>query len=1055
MTEVKIETQSNNLSNKISFTFFQDKIISVAEDTIMNIYDAKSHKLLKQVYLDNEYFAVASNNVDKIALGGEKCQIDIHNLFQNGVMDSDNFVEKLENTTFSEPSLAMKFSSPVQRIQWTGKFILGFSEDSEAQLYNSDTEKVLTFKPGHEGSIKNGAIDPLGEYLATTGCDGNVMIYELPQGEDGEITMVKKIKISKMKGFKTFDKYPLDVTWTQDGSMILVSGEPQLGMIKKDEDWKLTYSSEIMHKMRKDDTKQNIITTLTWINDSVLVTGGSDKIINFWNFTNKQLLYFMHIKNEALEVQYCLKEFQSFNINSMNENDIDEAMIDEIDVSQDDLKMETEEQKVTDNAQQIVKSQATVVQNGDQDIMNQAKISKAGRSILNQNNPKEVKPKEVVSKADQIIDCYPQDTMISNCQYDFPVGKYRILAWNMVGTVTLREEFDYTSVDVDFSNKGFHRNLMFRDDYHFSMASMNYSGLALASEAEKVNEDDYEEDDLEEDEMESDAKKAEREQKKLRKHSHIYFKPFSQYKTLRDWHYQLDLGENIECLANGSDWVAIYTNLNYVRVFSNEGIQKYIFSLATPLVSMTGYENLLSIAYHAGPPVYGCQAMKVRTYDMNCKNYSIISDIECPLSRTSNLVWIGYSEEGQLFTHDVEGIIRCLNPLNNQWIPILDFKQKLPSNFSQIWIVGISEKEVLAIELPKGYQAPHLKQQSMIRRFQLKLPFLEQERKDIDSKDMTLPQIEEEIMRKVQLLDFETYRKDQWEHLRHFRQKYDNNYMLSETILDSTKLTNLKKEIDKLILNAIRLCIISDDQDKVFTFMDMMHFSQSLKLCVQLCDNLQSNDLAQKISKFIQDKEQKDIMLDSYKSSSNNKNTIASRLEGRKIFRSAHTASSNEKPDLSQFAINNQSQTVIVSQFNNEDTQMNQNQISQGNGLHIKMNLNNNDNQDSENIRNSSNQVAQNAVQEKVLTQKNNVNYITLKFIIRRIHLLRNKQQILIRNKQVEIPQTYSRISLKLNKQIHKQDRKDQMYQLFIFLIIIQPFASENKPAASKQKKLK
>ena len=28
-----------------------------------------------------------------------------------------------------------------------------------------------------------------------------------------------------MKGLKTFDKYPLDLTWAPDGSMILLSGE--------------------------------------------------------------------------------------------------------------------------------------------------------------------------------------------------------------------------------------------------------------------------------------------------------------------------------------------------------------------------------------------------------------------------------------------------------------------------------------------------------------------------------------------------------------------------------------------------------------------------------------------------------------------------------------------------------------------------------------------------------------------------------------------------------------------------------------------------------------
>jgi hypothetical protein len=36
---------------------------------------------------------------------------------------------------------------------------------------NSNTIKEI-YRPGHEGSVKNGSIDPLCEYLATSGCDG-------------------------------------------------------------------------------------------------------------------------------------------------------------------------------------------------------------------------------------------------------------------------------------------------------------------------------------------------------------------------------------------------------------------------------------------------------------------------------------------------------------------------------------------------------------------------------------------------------------------------------------------------------------------------------------------------------------------------------------------------------------------------------------------------------------------------------------------------------------------------------------------------------------------
>jgi len=58
-------------------------------------------------------------------------------------------------------------------------------------------------------------------------------------------------------------------------------------MLKRDDDWKLSYQPDIMHKMKSLDTKPNMITAMSWMNDSVLATSGSDKVINFWDFSNK------------------------------------------------------------------------------------------------------------------------------------------------------------------------------------------------------------------------------------------------------------------------------------------------------------------------------------------------------------------------------------------------------------------------------------------------------------------------------------------------------------------------------------------------------------------------------------------------------------------------------------------------------------------------------------------------------------------------------------------------------------------------------------------------
>ena len=50
--------------------------------------------------------------------------------------------------------------------------------------------------------------------------------------------------------------------------------------------------------------------------------------------------------------------------------------------------------------------------------------------------------------------------------------------------------------------------------------------------------------------------------------------------------------------------------------------------------------------------------------------------------------------------------------------------------------------------------------------------------------------------------------------------------------------------MDKLLLNAVRMCVMSEDNEKVFSYMEMMHFNQSLKLCIKLCEQLKATEMA-------------------------------------------------------------------------------------------------------------------------------------------------------------------------------------------------------------------
>lgn len=122
--------------------------------------------------------------------------------------------------------------------------------------------------------------------------------------------------------------------------------------------------------------------------------------------------------------------------------------------------------------------------------------------------------------------------------------------------------------------------------------------------------------------------------------------------------------------------------------------------------------------------------------NMSNRDYRVLVDTEFPLSRSANLIWLGFSEEGQLMSFDSEGIVRAFSFNSQQWTPIFDFKQKHAEIYDRIWIVGVMDAEILVIVMPKDSLAPSINQKSQIKRFAYKVPLLDQE-SALDSKELT------------------------------------------------------------------------------------------------------------------------------------------------------------------------------------------------------------------------------------------------------------------------------------------------------------------------------
>lgn len=58
--------------------------------------------------------------------------------------------------------------------------------------------------------------------------------------------------------------------------------------------------------------------------------------------------------------------------------------------------------------------------------------------------------------------------------------------------------------------------------------------------------------------------------------------------------------EDIEAICLGQGWAACATSALLVRVFTVGGVQKEIFSLPGPVVSMAGHGEQLIVIYHRG-----------------------------------------------------------------------------------------------------------------------------------------------------------------------------------------------------------------------------------------------------------------------------------------------------------------------------------------------------------------------------------------------------------------------------------------------------------------------
>lgn len=321
--------------------------------------------------------------------------------------------------------------------------------------------------------------------MVTSGCDGYIIIVDIKSIY--EYNVLKKIKAISKISFEGEQNFGLSIN---HDNILAISGSLIMKTIDlNNSDYILKTENQISHK--------NDISLISWINNKYISTADLSRSIKIWNFSTKALLYSCSHNEVISKIEYdlSLKTLvfidKSGNLNISQPLDLKDSKgnstYDKVSETSNKLLMNLNKDKeITDLFGKVTTSINEMIESkGDVEM----KDDNLNLSDLEDENG-EIKPKEeieqsnkilnlgieekrqamVVSKADKIIDCIPQEGFISGST-DFSSTQARFLCWNLIGSVILREQVDMSYIEIEFSNPINKNKKLIQNDHDFTMGT--------------------------------------------------------------------------------------------------------------------------------------------------------------------------------------------------------------------------------------------------------------------------------------------------------------------------------------------------------------------------------------------------------------------------------------------------------------------------------------------------------------------------------------------------------------------------------------------------------
>ena len=252
-----------------------------------------------------------------------------------------------------------------------------------------------------------------------------------------------------------------------------------------------------------------------------------------------------------------------------------------------------------------------------------------------------------------------------------------VICLNNFGQISVHQLEDTSTLIVEYKDNNLHKKQVISNQQAFELADMSLAGYVLASRGSTTTDDEYE------DELDNSS-------------AVLYYHSI---KFDNEWSVEFNKGDALQLVSLSNQYIFVLNASNLLRVYSHGGSEVYNFTVDSPVVSIASFESYLSLVTVSGLPLFGCQQLSLKTYDVS--SMRLLYETKLCVTPYSRLTWFGYSDDGVLYTQDSEGCIRVL--VNRSlWVTVFE-----DSSQRRFWLLGIMDNDLIGYRLGVGETRPN------------------------------------------------------------------------------------------------------------------------------------------------------------------------------------------------------------------------------------------------------------------------------------------------------------------------------------------------------------